>query len=64
MYEVKTFEEVTLDISLGQLKYLIDGPSIVKNIKEEIHEEEHNHHHSKKVKCKKHRRLQGGGTLM
>lgn len=41
MYEVKSFEEVQLDINLGQLKYLIRGPAIVKLIKEEIHEEEH-----------------------
>lgn len=33
MYEVKTFEEVQLDINLGQLKFLIDGPNIVSQIK-------------------------------
>lgn len=38
MYEVKTFEEVELDIQLTNLKCNVEGPNIIKDIKEELSE--------------------------
>ena len=33
MYDRKTFEEVEMDVNVDQLKSLIEGPNIVKQIK-------------------------------
>ena len=40
MYEVKTFEEVELDINLSNLKLDVEGPNLIKEIKEELAERE------------------------
>ena len=39
MYELKTFEEVELDMNLGNLKQVVTGPQIVKQIKNECNDE-------------------------
>ena len=52
MYEVKTFEEVELDIQLSNLKCNVEGPNIINEIKE-ILKKEQNGEDTKAAKTKK-----------